>query len=88
MTTPFTKHSFEVAIQYLDDLQLAIEALNVRPTQDAQMQRIEANIANLGKAMLNQLRDYQRRQYECFAEDKGPPEDLALSMQQLGVNPR
>lgn len=88
MTNPWTKHSFETAIKYMDDVQLAIDALNVRPTQDADMQRIEINIANLSKALLQQIADYQRRQYECFKEDAGPPEDLKLSMQQLGVNPR
>lgn len=88
MPSPFTRHSFETAIQRLDDLTLAIEALNVRPTQDADMQRFEVNIVNLSTALLNQLKDYQRRQIECFKEDKGPPESLRLSMQQLGVSPR
>lgn len=88
MVSPFNRHSFEVATEYMDKVATKIDALRVRPMQDAVAQRIEANIANLAKALLNQMDDYQRRYYEVLKEDAGPVEDHTLSMQQLGVTPR
>lgn len=85
---PYKNHSFAVTWSYLDKILTKIEGLNCRPCRDAQIERIESNICNLSRSLLNQLEDYQRRQIEVLKEDAGPPEDQRLSMQQLGVSPR
>jgi len=80
------KSSFTTLMGYLDDIEQAIDSLQMRPCADLEFQELETELCATSRRFLTQLGDLQRRYFQILQEEAGPREDNTLSKAQLGLS--